>query len=673
MKSCRLALLLFLLSCVAAALSPCLAAIYYVDSVSGSDGYSGLSPETAWRTLAKVNSVSFAPADNILFKSGCAWSGQLWPKGSGADSAPIVIASYGGGAKPIINGDGVAQEALLLYNQEYWEIGGLEITNYDPAGPEVNPYRQGVRVLGEDAGVLHHVYLRDLKVHDVNGSITNGRDQGKCNAGILFDVEGGSTPTHFNDVLIQGCYIHDCERSGIKLWSNWGRSCTQADPALHTNVVIRSNVVDNIAGDGINVHQTAGAVAEYNVVSRCCYWTEKANAALWTWASDDAIIQYNEVYQSMQTWDGMAFDIDGCSQRCVFQYNYSHDNWGGFLMIIGMPDCAGVGPYSKFCTDNHFRYNISQNDETRLLRFVGKIDSNYVYNNTIYVGSASPLIVESGPCGSPEQGPATSYVYNNIIYNTESPGSDYDLSDGTYFFDYNVFYGYHPAGEPADPHKLTSDPKFVAPGTSGLGRNTVGGYCLRPDSPCINSGMVIADNGGQDYWGNAVPTGAGPDRGAYEYAFATSAVLLEVHPNERAPGSSTGQSLGGDAYTRPAHVPGPMYWWKHHRFVGSDALWIQVCAQNWNATQNGTGDDDNIRMRIDGFVPVDYDLMQNGPWGAYQWKGDKEHGHRWTLRFLYLGLSPGPVLHALQFEADETPVIWWVKVTDLEPGVVEAF
>jgi Tol biopolymer transport system component len=150
-------------------------------------------------------------------------------------------------------------------------------------------------------------------------------------------------------------------------------------------------------------------------------------------------------------------------------------------------------------------------------------------------------------------------------------------------------------------------------------------------------------------------------------------VLLEVHPNERAPGSTTAQSIGGNAWIRPAHVPGAMYWWKHYRFVGSDALWIQVCAQNWNATQNGTGDDDNIRMRIDGFVPVDYDLIQNGPWGAYQWRGSKENGHRWTLRFLYLGASPLPVLHALQFEADETPALWWIKVTDLEPGVIEAF
>jgi uncharacterized membrane protein len=214
------------------------------------------------------------------------------------------------------------------------------------------------------------------------------------------------------------------------------------------------------------------------------------------------------------------------------------------------------------------------------------------------------------------------------------------------------------AGGTFDPSADVQNPTYTAPanttGVDLLVTLTVNATCDGPE-PLSDSDSVNLTVEPAAPWGQPIPE-----------------VLLEVHPNERAPGSTTAQSIGGKAWTRPAHVPGAMYWWKHHRFVGSDALWIQVCAQNWNATQNGTGDDDNIRMRIDGFVPVDYDLIQNGPWGAYQWRGDKEHGHRWTLRFLYLGASPLPVLHALQFEADETPVIWWIKVTDLEPGVIEA-
>jgi hypothetical protein len=547
---------------------------YYVDSVGGSDGYSGTSPGAAWESLANVNATTFAPGDQILLKADCVWNDQrLYPKGSGTPGNPIVIDMYGTGPKPLINGNGVEQEALLLHNQEYWEIGNLEITNYDAAGPAI---RQGVRILGEDVGTLAHIYLVGLDVHDVNGSLTAGRDQAKCNAGILVDVEGSTTPTNFDDVLIEACNVYACERSGIKLWTNWGRSCTQASPSLHTNVVIRSNVVDNIAGDGINVHQTAGALAEYNVVSRSCYWTDKANAALWTWASDDAIIQYNEVYDSMQTWDGMAFDIDGCSQRCVYQYNYSHDNDGGFLMIIGAPDCTGEGPYSNFCNDNHFRYNISQNDQTRIWRLVGKAWDNYIYNNTVYLDDTDPHWLDSGPCGG--QYNQDTYFWNNIHYNTNSPAADFNFSSTTNIvFDYNVFYGYHPASEPADPHKITSDPLLVDPGSAGLGRGSCAGYRLRANSPCIDSGMAVPDNGGQDFWGHPVPSGAGPDRGASEFAGGSAKVLLEVHPNERAPGQTPSQFLGVAPWTQPTTSPHPSYVWKKYVFAGSDTLWIQIC------------------------------------------------------------------------------------------------
>src|SRR5215467_1036359 len=54
---------------------------YYVDSIQGKDQSAGMSPATAWKALAKVNSTTFAPGDRILFKSGDKWTGQLWPKG----------------------------------------------------------------------------------------------------------------------------------------------------------------------------------------------------------------------------------------------------------------------------------------------------------------------------------------------------------------------------------------------------------------------------------------------------------------------------------------------------------------------------------------------------------------------------------------------------------------
>ena len=84
--------------------------------------------------------------------------------------------------------------------------------------------------------------------------------------------------------------------------------------------------------------------------------------------------------------------------------------------------------------------------------------------------------------------------------------------------DHNVFYGQHPANEPADPHKLTSDPKLVAPGTGGTNDlGSLGGYKLQTGSPCIDSGMTITNNGGRDFWGGKVPFDSATDRGAHEW------------------------------------------------------------------------------------------------------------------------------------------------------------
>ena len=34
------------------------------------------------------------------------------------------------------------------------------------------------------------------------------------------------------------------------------------------------------------------------------------------------------------------------------------------------------------------------------------------------------------------------------------------------------------------------------------------GYILNNNSPCIDAGLVINDNGGKDFWGNAVGSNA---------------------------------------------------------------------------------------------------------------------------------------------------------------------
>ena len=58
---------------------------YYVDASGGSDTNPGTSEAAAWKTLAKVNTMTFSQGDKILLRAGETWVEQIRPKGSGVN------------------------------------------------------------------------------------------------------------------------------------------------------------------------------------------------------------------------------------------------------------------------------------------------------------------------------------------------------------------------------------------------------------------------------------------------------------------------------------------------------------------------------------------------------------------------------------------------------------
>lgn len=89
--------ILLLLSIIAAALSVN-ATNYYV-SATGNDAAAGTSPATAWKSLAKVNSFTFAANDSILLKRGDVFFGSLI-----ANRNNLNFSAYGTGNRPLITG-----------------------------------------------------------------------------------------------------------------------------------------------------------------------------------------------------------------------------------------------------------------------------------------------------------------------------------------------------------------------------------------------------------------------------------------------------------------------------------------------------------------------------------------------------------------------------------------
>lgn len=76
---------------------------YYI-AANGNDHNNGTSSKTPFKTIAKLNTIALRPGDNILFKRGDTFRGQLNIKQSGTASQPIIITSYGNGALPVISG-----------------------------------------------------------------------------------------------------------------------------------------------------------------------------------------------------------------------------------------------------------------------------------------------------------------------------------------------------------------------------------------------------------------------------------------------------------------------------------------------------------------------------------------------------------------------------------------
>ena len=82
----------------------CLLATEYYVSNSGSDVNNGQSPQAAWQTISKVNSIKLQPGDVVMFERGGVWRDELLVHCSGTHDKYITYASYGAGPRPQILG-----------------------------------------------------------------------------------------------------------------------------------------------------------------------------------------------------------------------------------------------------------------------------------------------------------------------------------------------------------------------------------------------------------------------------------------------------------------------------------------------------------------------------------------------------------------------------------------
>ena len=369
----------------------------------------------------------------------------------------------------------------------------------------------GVIVSAEDFGDCHHIVLDSLEIHHVNGSLVKNDGGGSA---ILWHNRGDSVKTRFIDLQITNCHLHHCERNGINSRGYTNRE--EWHPSL--DVVIRNNLLEQIPGDGIVPIGTDGALVEYNMMRDCpdILSHKEAAAGIWPWSADNTIIQFNEVSGHKAKWDGQGFDSDWNCQNTVIQYNYSHDNYGGFLLVCNNGN--NVHTNGNIGTLNTIiRYNVSVNDGIRpyetereswfapTMHISGPVEDTEIYNN-VFIIPEKPLkendrtIVLMDNWGGPW--PENTLFANNIFFVEEKADFYFEGDKGTRFTN-NCYYGdFENLKE--DPAAVFEDPQFMNVSARGEGFEVLKNFMLQKTSPCKDAGVDIKNNGNEDLFGNSL-------------------------------------------------------------------------------------------------------------------------------------------------------------------------
>ncbi|MFI6500931.1 right-handed parallel beta-helix repeat-containing protein [Nonomuraea typhae] len=509
---------------------------FFVDcqAAPGGSGRNAAGPLTS---LAQVNTIAFRAKDTVKFRAGTVCTGRLEPVGSGTAGGPVTFTSYGDGPKPIIQGDG-GEWAVHLVDNSHVTIEKLHITNPAPATGK----RTGIQYNSTTPAAKAGLVLRDLEISDVAGW---GNKTGAnaswfaYSAGISVQALPDGVPGPIDGITITGNYIHDTGGGGIKI-SRKGND-------YHRNVHIARNTIRAVGGDGIVVHASDRPLVEHNVFDEGGAgkypYIDGNFAGMWPINSVDPVFQYNEVARQRPTiYDSTAWDCDGgIKGTCLYQYNYSHDNAGGFFL-----GCQGCTEFPDYKATAILRFNIAQDD----CRIANTDNAPFrVYNNTFFCASQK--------------------IDMRLNQDTRFVNNVFLAAQGTFptgagiTYDANVYHGgiTPPAG---DARAVTADPLLAAPGTA-TGAGDAAGYRLLAGSPSLGTGVQVADLGDRDYFGNPLTT---LNRGAYsglavaaqpyaaiEDAYNNVGVSSDLNPNTGGL-STSGRSYSGQGLEKAGLAPG---------------------------------------------------------------------------------------------------------------------
>lgn len=297
---------------------------YYVDSVNGSDSGDGLSPSTAWRSLAPVQSRAFAPGDTVNFARGSSWSGGLTIRSSGTAESPITFKAYGTGARPVITNPGVTYGSAIRIEANYVVVEGFLLRDAHEAGVFI-------------ARGTHHNVVRDNEITAAGTGVTVVGQYNLITGNYAHDLRLiANTPGGDDDYGAVGVFVYD------------------------SNNEISYNRIVNCRASSYDYGYDGGTVELYGEISN---------------------VSFHHNYSSGT--DGFMEVGGGSARDITVAYNVSNGDHNDFNMIHLSGSFASS--VSNFRVENN---TIVMGSGYRVLDFGGSAaPSSYIFrNNVVYSG-----------------------------------------------------------------------------------------------------------------------------------------------------------------------------------------------------------------------------------------------------------------------------------------------
>lgn len=522
--------------CAASSFTALYATDYYVDSVAGSDSNSGTSVSAPWKTLDKVNLVNLEPGDIVNVKAGSSFTTGdyqtvlvFMPEDSGTTSQPVTVRSYGTGAKPLLS---------QMYNVNrnsavigmYGAVSNIVIDGLHMKGL-TGPYN---RVSGRDGiDVFSTALLMDNSLH-TNITIKNCEIQGGTRGLLLYNCV---------NVTVSNNYIHDINDASKNTRDNqfplWPEEHPQrfnsSYPLNPSTYPVGAD--DDSGAEAIDLNNFCeNIVISGNVVDNCSYpsWDYGADGTfIEVYGSHTANIQvFNNIVRNvpggtveMGSWGG------GTVDNFLFHHNLITE--ASTFFVIHMTGMYSLSTISDMVFDNNTFVQRAMTDDNLMPWTIFDVNGTLtdlnklkVRNNVFYLKTGTRKYWNGGAASN------MSSVYGN---------------DDTFTHTHNLYF--HAPGAagrflfatPMDVTETSSvDPLFANVAASD--------FHLGSGSPAIDSGGSFGYTA--DLEGTPIPSGAAPDKGAYEAGATSRLVPIGSTAGAEEPGNTKDKAYDNNTETR---------------------------------------------------------------------------------------------------------------------------